>query len=405
MILLPTVVAVVRWSAFNYAAVGAFSLTAASGVDLYTHVKDCVEDAPPRYATIEEVDKDVRRANGGAAPAEWEVAHEVARREGRTVPEVSSEMLALSVREIATHPLQYVRNVAVGTVRFGRDQDESTSPGKARVVYSERSGRRSNSFSSWSWALAFLAALAAVASRLRQVMRAPRGRAWVFLAAVVAPLMPLSGDVDLRGGRALRDAVPAGLRALCRRLLLGGSEGVAQAPRPGCRSLRSSRRAPTSRGSASSPTAARSSPSTRSRAACTSGTPCRKGPQARSSAASSVSLSSPPRVRPTKGVEHGEPGRHLCDPMGGDLLRRKRECCHPREAAERLGITVDEVLDLISTGELSALTFMDDDRWFIDRDDLDRVARKAQRQGTDPDGRVRRAGLLQLLWRCLDAIF
>ena len=34
-------------------------------------------------------------------------------------------------------------------------------------------------------ALAFLAALVAVASRLHLVMRAPRGRAWVFLAAVV----------------------------------------------------------------------------------------------------------------------------------------------------------------------------------------------------------------------------
>jgi excisionase family DNA binding protein len=76
--------------------------------------------------------------------------------------------------------------------------------------------------------------------------------------------------------------------------------------------------------------------------------------------------------------------------MGGALLRRKRECCHPREAAERLGISVDEVLDLISAGELSALTFMDDDRWVIDLDDLDRVARKARRQDARPDGRLRR---------------
>ena len=43
MVLLPTVVAVMGWSAFNYAAVGAFSLTSASGVVLYTHVKDFVE--------------------------------------------------------------------------------------------------------------------------------------------------------------------------------------------------------------------------------------------------------------------------------------------------------------------------------------------------------------------------
>ena len=107
LIMVPTVVAVLGWSAFNFAAAGSFSLTSTSGVNLYTHVKDYVEDAPPQYATINQVNEDVRRANGGAEPAEWEVALEVARREGSTLPEVSSEMLALSVRQIVTHPLPY----------------------------------------------------------------------------------------------------------------------------------------------------------------------------------------------------------------------------------------------------------------------------------------------------------
>ena len=43
-------------------------------------------------------------------------------------------------------------------------------------------------------------------------------------------------------------------------------------------------------------------------------------------------------------------------------MRQKRDLCLPHEAAKRLGISVDEVLDLISTGELAAVTFMDDDR-------------------------------------------
>ena len=101
------------------------------------------------------------------------------------MPEVSSELLALSVRQIVTHPLQYVRNVAIGSVRFGK--------GLGRI-YLSRSGPGGVLRVIWTAeqlilfvvvGLAFLAALAAVTSRFRSVMRAPRGRAWVFLAAVV----------------------------------------------------------------------------------------------------------------------------------------------------------------------------------------------------------------------------
>ena len=47
-------------------------------------------------------------------------------------------------------------------------------------------------------------------------------------------------------------------------------------------------------------------------------------------------------------------------------MRQQDRLCLPHEAAERLGISVDEVLDLISTGELAAVMYMDDDRWFIE---------------------------------------
>jgi len=76
-------------------------------------------------------------------------------------------------------------------------------------------------------------------------------------------------------------------------------------------------------------------------------------------------------------------------------MRQKDYLCLPHEAAKRLGITVDEVLDLMSTGELAAVTFMDDDRWFVELDSLDRMTRKARR----------RTDFLQLLRRSLDAIF
>ena len=81
--------------------------------------------------------------------------------------------------------------------------------------------------------------------------------------------------------------------------------------------------------------------------------------------------------------------------MGGALMREKRDLCHPHEAAKRLGISVDEVLDLMSAGELAAVTFLDDDRWLVELDSLERMARKPRR----------RTDFLQLLWRSLDAIF
>ena len=88
-------------------------------------------------------------------------------------------------------------------------------------------------------------------------------------------------------------------------------------------------------------------------------------------------------------------------------MRQKRELCHPHEAAERLDISVDEVLDLTSTGELAAVTYMDDDQWFVEVDSLERMARRARRQDARPDAWLRRqaASFLQLLRRCLDAIF
>ena len=85
---------------------------------------------------------------------------------------------------------------------------------------------------------------------------------------------------------------------------------------------------------------------------------------------------------------------------------RQQDClCLPHEAATRLGISVDDVLDLIAAGELAAVMYMDDDRWFIERDSLDRMARRARRRGARPNGNVhRRATFSQLLRRCFDAI-
>jgi hypothetical protein len=87
-------------------------------------------------------------------------------------------------------------------------------------------------------------------------------------------------------------------------------------------------------------------------------------------------------------------------------MRQQDRLCLPHEAAKHLGISVDEVLKLISNGELAAVKYMDDDRWFIESDSLERMARKARGQDARLHGRVRRwAVFSRFLQRCVDAIF
>lgn len=101
-----------------------------------------------------------------------------------------------------------------------------------------------------------------------------------------------------------------------------------------------------------------------------------------------------------------------------------RELCRLDQAAERLGISVAEVLGLIARGELPAVTFMEDrrnrdddlsprddsflrgERWFVDVTDLDAFARKVGKRDARRYGRGRRgAEFLQLAGRLRDAIF
>lgn len=71
--------------------------------------------------------------------------------------------------------------------------------------------------------------------------------------------------------------------------------------------------------------------------------------------------------------------------MEGAWMRQKPDWCGPRQAAKRLGISVDEVLELISTGELPAVTYMDDNRLLVHPDSLNRMARKARREDARPE--------------------
>lgn len=66
-------------------------------------------------------------------------------------------------------------------------------------------------------------------------------------------------------------------------------------------------------------------------------------------------------------------------------MRQKPEWCGPRQAAKRLNISVDEVLDLVSTGELPAVTYMEDGRLLVRPDSLDVAAWKSRRQRVRPD--------------------
>lgn len=185
LVLLPTFVAVLGWSAFNYATVGSFSPTSITGVALYTHVRPFMQDVRPADNTVAAAAADLRRANAGAEPTEWQVAYDVARRERRSIPEVSSEMLKLSERLIVTHPIQYARDVALGAAYFWK------GPSRGYLGWGDSTGVLAMVWTAErviffvAAGITFLMALALVTLRLRVVMRVPRGRAWVFLATVV----------------------------------------------------------------------------------------------------------------------------------------------------------------------------------------------------------------------------
>jgi hypothetical protein len=98
--------------------------------------------------------------------------------------------------------------------------------------------------------------------------------------------------------------------------------------------------------------------------------------------------------------------------MGEALKRDTGELCRADEVAKRLGMSVDEVLGLISRGELPAVTFIDDDpfvqreQWFVHADDVDRMVRRTGRQDARPHERGwRGAEFLQLAGRLRNAIF
>jgi excisionase family DNA binding protein len=66
-------------------------------------------------------------------------------------------------------------------------------------------------------------------------------------------------------------------------------------------------------------------------------------------------------------------------------MGQKPDWCGPRQAAKRLGISVDEVLDLIATGELPAVTYMDNNRLLVHPDSLQELAQKARKRDARPD--------------------
>jgi excisionase family DNA binding protein len=59
------------------------------------------------------------------------------------------------------------------------------------------------------------------------------------------------------------------------------------------------------------------------------------------------------------------------------VKHKSRDLCSPREAADRLGVSVTEVERLLETGQLPGLMFLGDPRWFTYVDSVERLAREA----------------------------
>ncbi len=122
LILLPSVLAVLGWSAVVQAKTGYFTMSTQSGIGLVNHSVEFIELAPERYATVRDIllkyRAERRAAAGHAGNTIWYALPEIRQATGWTLPEASREMHKMSTEMFAEHPVRYALSVARPWVEF-----------------------------------------------------------------------------------------------------------------------------------------------------------------------------------------------------------------------------------------------------------------------------------------------
>ncbi len=113
--LMPPLILLGGWSAFNKASVDYFGTTTLPGYNITQHTITMIDDAPPEYASIRDTllryRDDRIRGTGSASFAVFDARQSLMQATGTSVAGLSRLLSGLALHQIARHPLAYASSV------------------------------------------------------------------------------------------------------------------------------------------------------------------------------------------------------------------------------------------------------------------------------------------------------
>jgi hypothetical protein len=122
LVLAPTLVLAIGWSAVNKHTINYFGVTTTLGYNLSNHSGAFMELAPARYSTIRDIYLRYRAWQiprmGSQTMTIWYAEGEIKRATGLSTAELSKQLTRMSLEMFAEHPMLYLESVAKAWMRF-----------------------------------------------------------------------------------------------------------------------------------------------------------------------------------------------------------------------------------------------------------------------------------------------
>jgi 4-amino-4-deoxy-L-arabinose transferase-like glycosyltransferase len=122
MVLAPTLLLALGWSAVNKYTINYFGVTTTTGYNLSNHSGAFMELAPPGYSQIADIYLRYRawqiQQMGSQTMTIWYAENEIKRKTGLTTAELSKRLTRMSLEMFAEHPILYLESVAQAWMRF-----------------------------------------------------------------------------------------------------------------------------------------------------------------------------------------------------------------------------------------------------------------------------------------------
>jgi hypothetical protein len=122
LVLAPTLLLALGWSALNKHTVNYFGVTTTTGYNLSNHSGAFMELAPPRYQQLADIYLRYRawqiQQIGSQTMTIWYAENEIKRKTGLTTAALSKQLTRMSLEMFAEHPVLYLESVAHAWMRF-----------------------------------------------------------------------------------------------------------------------------------------------------------------------------------------------------------------------------------------------------------------------------------------------